>query len=429
MSESEEKATETDASATAVPALEAANADPAVVQPAGSEPPISDTDPNPAGVRPKGSNPRSSDAALDPAVVQPAGSDPRASEAAAAFEAVLAPLRDTTRAPAEAVPMVLTPTREPAPSSDGEPLLRVAGLRKSYGAQVALAGLSFELHPGEILGLLGANGAGKTTCLRILATILQADSGNAMIAGHDIAEIQPIRLKIGYLPDFFGSYDDLRVSDYLQFFARAYAVKPALRAAAIEQAMTTTGLAGLQDTLVESLSPAQAQRLALARLLMHDPSVLLLDEPVAGLDARARTEVLDILKGLSKQGKGIVLSANSFDELSPLAHRVAVLDRGRLVTLMATGELITRLSDLRRWRLRQREGSALEPLLDFLKEQPEVTSAVASGNELHVTFQGGDSAVERVHQRLFAHGLSLLEFAEEPLGPEELLQRLTGSSP
>jgi ABC-2 type transport system ATP-binding protein len=347
-------------------------------------------------------------------------------EDVAAFESVMAPLR-AARPENDIVPMTVRPLPEDDVVFRGSPaLVRVQGLRKSYGAHLALDNISFELYPGDVLGFLGPNGAGKTTCLRILATILKADSGTAVMAGHGIAEIEAVRRKIGYMPDFIGTYDDLHVFEYMEFFARAYAVKPDLRDFAIGEALSTAGLADLRTRPVDGLSRGQKQRLALARLLMHDPPVLLLDEPAAGLDPRARVELRDILHSLRKKGKAIIVSSHVLEDLADVANKVAVIDGGRLLAFGTTAELLGRLRDSRRWRVRLRQESESERLRAFLQQQNEVTEVAYSGGELYVTFEGGDDTVERVHQKLFENGFRLLEFSEEALGLEELYLRITG---
>lgn len=318
------------------------------------------------------------------------------------------------------------PQDDVAPS-DNKALLKVAGLGKTYGAQVALDNVSFELFPGDILGFLGPNGAGKTTCLRILATILKPDSGSATLAGHGLGELEKVRRKIGYMPDFIGTYDDLYVFEYLEFFARAYDVKADLRSYAIEEALRTTGLMELKDKPVDGLSRGQKQRLALARLLMHDPPILLLDEPAAGLDPRARVELRDILRSLQKKGKAIIVSSHVLEDLTDLSNKVAVIDRGHLLAFGPTTDLLHRLRDSRRWRVRLRDESETERLRTFLQEQREVSEVVYNGEELYVTFKGGDEVVEQMHQRLFENRFRLLEFAEEALGLEELYLRITGA--
>lgn len=316
-----------------------------------------------------------------------------------------------------------------SPSDDNvgspTPILSVQGLRKTYGQHVALEGLSLELFPGDIMGFLGPNGAGKTTTLRILATIIKPDSGSATIAGADLKDVQQVRAKIGYMPDFIGTYDDLHISEYLEFFARAYAVPADMRKYAIEEALRTTGLSELKERPVEGLSRGQKQRLALARLLMHDPPVLLLDEPAAGLDPRARVQLRDILKELQSKGKAIIVSSHVLEDLADLSNKIAVIDQGRLLAFGSSRELMGRLRGSRRWRVRVREDSEAERLRTFLSESPDVQEVVYAGEQLFVTFQGGEEVVERVHQALFENKFKLLEFAEEALGLEELYLRIT----
>lgn len=360
----------------------------------------------------------------DPPLPEPSEIDP-----ATAFESVIAPLR-SPRPEDDVVPMTLArprPEDDRPVSAQGDPLVQLNGLRKSYDGQVALEGISFELYPGDILGFLGPNGAGKTTCLRILATILKPDAGTAMIAGHGLSEVEQVRKKIGYMPDFIGTYDDLSVDEYLQFFARAYQVKADLRDFAISEALTATGLLSLRLNPVDGLSRGQKQRLALARLLMHDPPVLLLDEPAAGLDPRARVELRDILRGLQQRGKAIIVSSHVLEDLADLSTKVAVIDEGHLLAFGTTTSLLARLRDSRRWRLRLRESEETERLRQFLLEQNEVAEVVYSGEELYVTFRGGEETVEAIHQRIFEAKFRLLEFAEEALGLEELYLRITGA--
>jgi ABC-2 type transport system ATP-binding protein len=340
---------------------------------------------------------------------------------AAAFEAVLAPLREGRKEP---LPIANPPSDHVA--RQGEPVLAVQGLSKSFDGQKVLDSLSFSVFPGQILGLLGPIGAGKTTCLRVLATLLNPDSGSGKIAGQDLKDFARVRARIGYLPDILGTYDDLYVFEYLEFFARAYGVKPDQRKAALDQALLTSGLADLRDKRLPELSLEQKQKLALARLLMHGPAVLLLDEPLAGLGPGARLEVVEILRGLSRGGTAIVISSADLEEVMDLADSLAVLDQGRLLTLTSTAELVKRLRESRRWRLRLREQEDAERLSRFLQEQPDAGQVIGLDREVWVTLQGDEQVVESLHERLFEAGFRLLEFAQEPLTPEELHQRIAG---
>jgi ABC-2 type transport system ATP-binding protein len=245
---------------------------------------------------------------------------------------------------------VTNKVKRPTPEDDLEgvtdvPLLKVTDLQKSYEGHAALEGISFKLYPGDILGLLGPNGAGKTTILRILATVIKPSSGSAEIDGKPLDDVDHARKKIGYMPDFIGSYDELKVSEYMEFFARANLVASDKRELTMNEALSTTGLKELKDRPVAGLSQDQTQRLALARLLMHDPALLLLDEPVAGLDPPARVHLKDILKELQTKGKAIIVSSNVLDDLTDLCNKIAVLDQGVLLGCGCTKSLLTRLSD------------------------------------------------------------------------------------
>jgi len=211
------------------------------------------------------------------------------------------------------------------------PLVKADNIGKNYDGQQALKGISFELYPGDILGLLGPNGAGKTTLLRILATLVKPDEGTALINGGPLDEVDQIRRKIGYLPDFIGTYDELTVDEYMEFFARAYLVPPERRESAKLEALEGTGLTELKEKPVTALSRGETQRLALARLLMHDPAILLLDEPVSGLDFQEQARLGEILKELQRKGKAIIVSSPVLEELKDFCNKLAVLDQGALV--------------------------------------------------------------------------------------------------
>ncbi len=352
-------------------------------------------------------------------------------QAASEFEKVLAPLRESgapqPRPEDDIVPGVARPRPEDDRGGGPEPLIRLESLRKVYGSHVALEGLTFDLFPGDILGFLGPNGAGKTTALRILATILKPDQGTAKLDGHPLNEVDKVRKSIGYMPDFIGTYDDLHVFEYMEFFARAYAVAPDVREFAISEALTTTDLIDLKMKPVDGLSRGQKQRLALARLLMHDPPVLLLDEPAAGLDPRARVQLRDILRSLGKKGKAIIVSSHVLEDLADLSNKIAVIDRGQLLAFGETSDLLRRLRDSRRWKIRLREAEETERLRLYLESQAEVQEVVYVGSDLYVTFKGGDEVAEAMHQRMFENKFRLLEFAEEALGLEELYLRITGA--
>lgn len=316
----------------------------------------------------------------------------------------------------------------PQDDSGGETngaILKVENLRKSYEKQVALCGLSFALYPGDILGFLGPNGAGKTTALRILATIIKPDSGSAEIEGYDLNKVDEVRRRMGYMPDFIGTYEDLTVDEYMEFFARAYLVPTELREFAKQEALSTTELTELTSRPVRGLSRGQTQRLALARLLMHDPKLLLLDEPAAGLDPRARVQLRDILRELQRKGKAIIVSSHVLEDLADLSNKIAVLDQGTLLAFGDTAQLMHRLRGSRRWKIRLRDPNEMEKLRIFLDSHRDVEQVVYEGEHLFATLSGSEEVTENLHQSLFQEGFKLLEFSEESLGLEELYLRIT----
>lgn len=334
------------------------------------------------------------------------------SAAVSEFESVLAPLRSSSR-----------PSLDQVLYSQGVPLIAIEGLSKSFGAHRAVEGLRLEVYPGEIVGILGPNGAGKTTTLRMLATVLRPDRGRAILAGHALDDIAQVRPKIGYMPDFIGTYDDLQVWECMEFFARAYAVKE--RKVAIDSALSFSELADLKNHPVEELSRAQKQRLALARLLMHDPPILLLDEPLAGLDPQARGQMRDLLAELGRKGKALVVTSSVLEELSDLCSKIAVMEQGELLAFHDTAEFMGYLNESRRWKVRVRQPEESEKLRCFLAEQAEVQEVSDLGEDLCLAFAGGDEVAEALHQRMFEHQFPIVEFAEEPLDLQELYLRLT----
>lgn len=311
--------------------------------------------------------------------------------------------------------------REPAET--GTPILEVRNIRKTYGKTVAVEDLSFELHPGDILGFLGPNGAGKTTTLRILATVLAADSGDATVAGHSLKQVEQVRARVGYMPDFLGVYDDLLVREYLEFFARAYKISAQLRDFVIKEALETTRLTSLADSPVDGLSRGQKQRLGLARLLMHDPSLLLLDEPAAGLDPRARVELRDILRGLQKKGKAMIVSSHILSDLADFCNKVAILAEGKLITFKRTDRLIDGLRGTRRLRLKVLERG--EDARKKLEDTERVHNVFWEGDELVFEFLGHDQDLVKLHRALIEANLPVVTLSEEPWDLQDVYLRLT----
>jgi len=211
-------------------------------------------------------------------------------------------------------------------------MIELENLTKYYGAFHALRGVSFAIEEGDIFGFIGPNGAGKTTSIKILATLLRPDAGTARIAGHDVVKTpKAVRGLIGYMPDFFGVYDEMTTFEYLDFFAACYTIPSHARPPIIDDVLELTDLGGKRDTNVNGLSRGMKQRLSLARCLIHNPQVLLLDEPASGLDPRARIEIRELLKELGRLGKTILISSHILTELADFCNAVGVIENGSLV--------------------------------------------------------------------------------------------------
>jgi ABC-2 type transport system ATP-binding protein len=303
-------------------------------------------------------------------------------------------------------------------------LVSVRGLTKRYGRVLALNDASFTLYEGDLLGFIGPNGAGKTTCLRILATTLRPDSGEAILAGHSvISEVEKVRSIVGFMPDFLGIYDDLIVSDYLEFFARAYHIPSHLRSYTIKEVATLTRVEALLDHPVEALSRGMKQRLGLAKTLIHNPRILLLDEPASGLDPRARVELRDVIKGLQKQGKTIIISSHILSDLADLCNKVGIIEGGRMIYFEDMEALIHRISRGKNMRLRtlgNREDTKI-----ILEENTRVSNLQWDGEDLTFSFQGEDQELNELLRSLIEKEIPLYSFSEISGSLESAYMKIT----
>ena len=222
-------------------------------------------------------------------------------------------------------------------------MIETVGLTKRYRDRVALADLNLKIDQGDVFGFIGPNGAGKSTTIKILATLLRPTSGMARVAGFSVdAGVREIRRSMGYMPDFFGLYDDLTVREYLEFFAAAYKIRGKARKKVIDDVLALVDLGHRADAQIDALSRGMQQRLSLARVLLHDPKVLLLDEPASGLDPRARVEFREIIKELRKMGKTVLISSHILPELADMCTKVGIIEKGRLVASGSVEEVIQR---------------------------------------------------------------------------------------
>src|SRR5271169_5418121 len=212
------------------------------------------------------------------------------------------------------------------------PAVHTSGLTRTYGTMTALSSLDLTVNRGDLFGFIGSNGAGKTTTLRILATFLAPSAGSASVLGHDVVrDADAVRHVIGYMPDFFGVYKDMEVTEYLDFFGACYKIPTVQREKTVNDVLELVGLSEKKGSLIGALSRGMQQRLGLARVLIHDPQLLLLDEPASGLDPRARIEMMAILQEPQRLGKTIIISSPILSELPTLCNRVAIIEKGKLI--------------------------------------------------------------------------------------------------
>ena len=316
------------------------------------------------------------------------------------------------------------------------PVVETRGLVKRYDGQLAVAGIDLSIGPGEIFGLVGPNGAGKTTTMRILATLLSPTAGEAYVTGIPVgSDPIEVRRRIGYMPDFYGVYDDLRVWEYLDFFARCYGVSAQRRATMIGELLEIVGLPDKRDAYVESLSRGMRQRLCLAHTLVHDPALLILDEPASGLDPRARVEMREILRELRSMGKTILVSSHILPELAEMCTGVAIIDRGRVLRSGSIGEIerSLRASAILRIDLLG-DDTAVEAARTWLSTDPRVGTvetvdgAGPDGTRLEVPFDGPDEAQADLLRAMVVAGHRVTSFAQATSDLEEIFLRVTGQT-
>ena len=304
------------------------------------------------------------------------------------------------------------------------PALQVAGITRVFGTLKAVDNVSFEVYPGQICGFIGPNGAGKTTTMRICSTLDIPDEGDVFVEGASVLEDpRGVRQRLGFMPDDFGSEANTPVSDYLDFFARARGLKGKARRKAISDVVDFTGLGPLYDKDTTALSKGMRQRAGLAVTLLHDPAVLILDEPAAGLDPRARVELRELLSVVAQMGKAVLISSHILTELSEICDVVAVIEAGQI---RATGKV----SDIKKklqpdLGLRVRCLAGPEETQRFLLEQPGVEGIRVEGQ--HVVFhqKGQEPDAAALLARMVERGLMPIEFSPEEADLEELFLSLT----
>lgn len=308
------------------------------------------------------------------------------------------------------------------------PMIQTVNLTKRYNDLIALNNLNLEIEEGDCFGFIGPNGAGKTTTIKILATLLRPTWGEARIDGLSVGPInaRQVRSLIGYVPDFFGSYDDMVVREYLEFFAAAYNIHGVKRKTVVDDVLSLTDLSYKADAEVNSLSRGMQQRLSLARVLLHDPKVLLLDEPASGLDPRARIEIRELLKELHRMGKTILISSHILLELADLCTKVGVIERGQMVFTGTVQEILQRARVGKVIHI----GVTQKPLqaMDLIKQMPGVLDAQpddTDANSIRVTLDPQQADPSLIARKILAAGFNLTRLEEEKVNLETAFMRLT----
>ncbi|MFN8454240.1 MAG: ABC transporter ATP-binding protein [Anaerolineae bacterium] len=303
------------------------------------------------------------------------------------------------------------------------PVIETHHLTKRYGRFTALNELNLSIAPGTLYGFIGPNGAGKTTTLRMLAGLLEPSSGQIRLGGQEIShDVAAARWLVGYMPDFFGVYEDMKVWEYLDFFARCYQLDSSQRRRVVNELLELVDLADRRDAWVESLSRGMRQRLCLAHALVHDPQILLLDEPASGLDPRARIEMRELLKELSGMGKTIIISSHILAELAEMCHQVGIIEHGRLL-YSGPPQQINNSPHQRQLRLRTL--TSAEAVEAAFQSYLGVTEFQFDEAGWRVSFSGEDEALAGLLAHLIAHQIPVIHFSEESSDLEDVFLQIT----
>lgn len=305
-------------------------------------------------------------------------------------------------------------------------MIEARNLTKRYGKLLALDDLTLDIGAGEVFGFIGPNGAGKSTTMRILACLMRPDSGSARVCGRDVASEGPaIRRLIGYMPDFLGVYEDLTVDEYLQFFASAFEIPRKQRKSVVDGVLELTDLTDKRRSPVEGLSRGMTQRLGVARVLIHDPKVLLLDEPASGLDPRARIEMRTLLVELGRMGKSIMLSSHILSELAELCGSIGIIERGKLLFSGTIEEAYKKAALGDRVRITIEGGSDPEAAAGVLEGDGRVLRVSTNGTTLTIDLAPEVQERHFLIEMLMAAGVRIGALRPEEARLEDAFLRLT----
>ena len=304
------------------------------------------------------------------------------------------------------------------------PLIEVRELHRYFGPTKAVVDMSFEVYAGEVFGYIGPNGAGKTTSMRIISTLDEPTYGDALVDGFSVVDDPDrVRRRLGFMPDYFGTYQNMNVVEYLDFFARAYGLRSYERKRAIEYAMEFTLLNQLADKPINGLSKGMKQRLALGRTMIHDPAVLILDEPAAGLDPRARIELREMIGRLAADGKSVLISSHILTELAEMCHRVGIIEQGQLLAVGTVDEISNQTET--RSEVRLRVLGEPDGVLNYLRARDDVSDIAFRNGQVILTHSGGPAEQAALLRQIVDTGFQVVEFASKTKSLEDVFMHVT----
>ncbi|MDX9910392.1 MAG: ABC transporter ATP-binding protein [Phycisphaerales bacterium] len=305
-------------------------------------------------------------------------------------------------------------------------MIELRGIRKNFGALRAVDDLTLDIGAGEIFGFIGPNGAGKSTTMRIIAGLISPDAGTAKVDGLDVrTQGDDVRRILGYMPDFLGVYDDLTVDEYLQFFASAFGLERRKRRAVVDSVLELTDLTFKKHAMVSSLSRGMQQRLGVARVLIHDPKVLLLDEPASGLDPRARIEMRSLLTELGRMGKSLMVSSHILTELAEMCSSIGIIERGKLLYAGSIKDAYARARGGERVSIRLEDATQGEHAATLVRGDERVQSASLEGDRMFVELTPGEHSHHFIIERLVTGGVRIASFTSVEVKLEEAFLKLT----
>ncbi|WP_102401760.1 ABC transporter ATP-binding protein [Haloimpatiens massiliensis] len=306
-------------------------------------------------------------------------------------------------------------------------MLKVNNLCKKFGRFTAVDNLTFHVPEGEIFGFVGPNGAGKTTTMKIVAGLLKETSGQVYVDGVDaLSDYREVKEHIGYMPDFFGVYDNLKVSEYLDFYASIYDIYGVEKDKICDDLLELVDLSNKKGEYVDSLSRGMKQRLCLARSLIHNPKLLILDEPASGMDPRARFEMKEILKSLRDMGKTVIISSHILSELSEICTSIGIIDKGKMVANGKVEDIMMKLQSNR--TIKMRVINKVEEAMIIIKEMPKVINAGRNGNNIEISINGGDKELQNILKKLIMNEIPVISFGEESGKLEDVFMKVTERS-